>query len=54
MRSGLFHINITFVLFKDEGFVIFINMYVNFPHMFLLAMSTGESSVIMDTIDMSP
>ena len=52
----VFHINITFVLFRNEELVIFSNMLdkVNFLHILLLAMSTGKSSVIMDTIDMSP
>ena len=55
-HAQFFHINITFVLFKDEGLVIFSYVLdkINFPHVFFLAMSTGESSVIMDTIDMPP
>ena len=36
--------------------MIFSEMFdkINFPHILLLAMSTGKSSVIVSTIDMAP
>ena len=56
MRSGFLNINVAFVLFKDEGLVIFGYMLheIYFFQIFFLAMPTGKSSVIMDTIDMPP